>query len=263
MRLAARLACGFVVVVLASGPSWGDPIAVRHVQGATRGFLVVRSEAGKVIASGELSQSATGDVVTSKLTFLFLDGSVDEDTTVFRQRGTFQLISEHHVQRGPFFDKASDVTVDVPKGMVTIKTKNKEGKEEVESGPMEMPADVANGLAILLVQNVARDVAPFQVSLVAPTGKGRLVKLAIAPDGEQPFHVAGRTRKATIFRVHVDLRGVAGVVAPVIGKEPKDTMIWLLEGDVPALVRVQAQMFVGGPMVSVELVGTSFQHGGM
>jgi hypothetical protein len=131
----------------------------------------------------------------------------------------------------------------------------------VESGPMEMPADVANGLAILLVQNVARDVGPFQVSLVAPVGKGRLVKLAIAPDGEQPFYVAGRTRKATIFRVHVDLGGIVGVVAPVIGKEPKDTMIWLLEGDVPALVRVQAQMFAGGPMVSVELAGTSYTKG--
>jgi hypothetical protein len=96
--------------------------------------------------------------------------------------------------------------------------------------------------------------------MVAPVGKGRLIHLAIAPDGERTFHVAGRTRKATIFRVHVELGGVEGVVAPIVGKEPKDTLIWLVEGDVPAVARVQAQMYEGGPMISVELVGTRFDN---
>jgi hypothetical protein len=56
----------------------------------------------------------------------------------------------------------------------------------------------------------------------------------------------------------VDLGGVAGVIAPVIGKQPKDTMVWVLEGEVPGFVRQVGQLYEGGPVVSIELSGTSF-----
>ena len=52
--------------------------------------------------------------------------------------------------------------------------------------------------------------------------------------------------------------GIAGVVAPIIGKQPADTMVWILEGDAPGFVRQVGQLYEGGPIVSIELSGTSF-----
>jgi hypothetical protein len=38
-----------------------------------------RSEAGKIIASGEFSQVVQSDEVTMRLTYKFVDGSIDDD----------------------------------------------------------------------------------------------------------------------------------------------------------------------------------------
>ena len=77
--------------------------------------------------------------------------------------------------------------------------------------------------------------------------------------GEEPFSpVLGVHRKATVFRIHPELGGMAGVVAPVLGKQPKDVFVWILEGEVPGLVRVIGPLEEGGPVVSVEPAGASY-----
>jgi hypothetical protein len=40
--------------------------------------------------------------------------------------------------------------------------------------------------------------------------------------------------------------------------QPKDVMVWILEGEQPAVVRVVGQLSGFGPVVSSELEGTSF-----
>ncbi len=62
-------------------------VAVRHTEGVVRGFLVVRALDGRTLADGDLIQFARGDKVTSRLVFRFRDGSVQDETTVFTQRG--------------------------------------------------------------------------------------------------------------------------------------------------------------------------------
>ncbi len=62
--------------------------------------MVARSEAGKIIASGEFSQVVQGDEVTMRLTYKFVDGSIDDETTTYRQQGTFRLVRNHHIQTG-------------------------------------------------------------------------------------------------------------------------------------------------------------------
>ena len=71
-------------------------------------------------------------------------------------------------------------------------------------------------------------------------------------------HLAGQTLKATVFRIHPELGGIVGVIAKLLGLQPKDVMVWVLEGDRPAVMRVVGQMSGFGPVVSSELVGTSF-----
>jgi hypothetical protein len=44
----------------------------------------------------------------------------------------------------------------------------------------------------------------------------------------------------------------------VIGKQPKDIFVWVLEGQVPGLVREVGQLEEGGQIISVEAAGTSY-----
>ena len=85
-----------------------------------------------------------------------------------------------------------------------------------------------------------------------------MIRILISPEGEQTFHKADQTVKATVFRIHPELGGIVGVIAPLIGLQPKDVMVWVLEGEEPAVVVIVGQLGGYGPVVSSELEGTSF-----
>ena len=235
-----------------------EPISVRHIQRPMHRFMVARSEAGKIIASGEFSQVVQGDEVTMRLTYKFVDGSIDDETTTYRQQGTFRLVLNHHIQKGPFFVKPVDFTVEASSGIATSRTADKNGNIYVESHHIDLPDDLANGFVGTLLLNVQQNTTPFRVGILAPVGDGRLIRILISPAGEQPYHTTGQTLKATVFRIHPELGGIVGVIAPLIGLQPKDVMVWILEGEEPAVVRIVGQLGGHGPVVSSELEGTSF-----
>src|SRR5690242_10632226 len=89
----------------------GETIAVRSLEGSQRGFLVLRTLEGKTIAVGDQTQTVRGERVVSRLVFRFKDGSVDDETAVFSQRGNLRLISDHHIQKGPSFPHPMDVSI--------------------------------------------------------------------------------------------------------------------------------------------------------
>jgi hypothetical protein len=235
-----------------------ETISVKHIQRPMHRFMVARSETGKTIASGEFSQVVQGDEVMMRLTYHFVDGSIDDETTTYRQKGTFKLVRNHHIQKGPFFSKPIDYTVEAPTGVATSRIADKNGKIHVESGHIKLPDDLANGFVGTLLLNVQPNTTPFRVGILAPVGGGRLIRILISTDGEQPFHTAGQTLKATVFRIHPELGGIVGVIAPLIGLQPKDVMVWVLEGEQPAVVRIIGQLGGYGPVVSSDLEGTSF-----
>src|SRR3984957_9705891 len=234
-----------------------EPISVRHIQRPMHRFMVARSEAGKIIASGEFSQVVQGDEVTMRLSYHFVDGSIDDETTTYRQQGTFRLVRNHHIQKEPFFVKPVDFTVEAATGIATSRTADKNGKIHLESHHIDLPDDLANGFVGTLLLNVPQNTTPFRVGILAPVNGGRLIRILISPEGEQPFHTTGQTLKATVFRIHPELGGIVGVIAPLIGLQPKDVMVWVLEGEEPAVVRIVGQLGGYGPVVSSELEGTS------
>ena len=126
-----------------------------------------------------------GDRVTSRLIFRFRDGSVDDDITVFSQRGTFRLISDHHVQRGPSFPKPIDILIDASTGQITSHTKD--GK--LTQTHLDLPPDVSNGLPPNLLMNLLPSTAETKLSFVAPTEKPTLIHISIKPAGTQPFTI--------------------------------------------------------------------------
>ena len=248
-------------VLLRTSVAAAEPVVVRHTEGLVHGFLSLRSPEGAVLANGDLIQDSHDDRVTSRLVFHFGDGSLHDETAVFSQRGHFQLISYHLVQKGPAFERSLDMMIDCPAGHVTVSYKDEHGEAKVEDEHMDLPADLANGLIPILLKNVQQDALPSSLSFVAATPKPRLVKLAVAAAGSEPFSVAGSTRKATHYVLKVDIGGIAGLIAPLVGKQPLDSHVWILEGEAPAFVRSQAPMFTGGPIWQIDLVSPVWPRG--
>jgi hypothetical protein len=254
MKDAQRLVVWLVgLVSIWSAVVSGEPVAVRHAEGLVHGFLVLRSPQGAILASGDLIQTARGNRVTSRLVFRFKDGSLHDETAVFSQAGHFQLLHDHLVQKGPSFERPLDMTIDRGRGQVTVRYTD-DGKEKVEVEQMELPLDLANGLIITLLKNVRADALPPSVSFVAATPKPRVVKLVISAAGSEPFTLAGSARRAMHYVVKVDIGGLSGLLAPLLGKQPPDSHIWILGGEAPAFVKSEAALFLGGPLWRTELV---------
>ena len=233
-----------------------EQVQVHHPEGTLHGYLSLHSEEGNLLAVGDLIQTVRGSVVTAHMVFHFKDGSLDDETTVFSERGRFQMISDHHIQKGPFFEHPIDLTIDARKGQVTVHTADKDGKDEVSNDHMKLDPDVVSGLMIIpIAKNLGTDAAETDVSMVVATPKPRLVKLAFSPDGEDAFSLGGIERKALHYEVKFDLGGLAGLVAPMIGKKPPDIEVWIEAGEVPAFVKEEGPLAADGPVVSIQQTG--------
>jgi hypothetical protein len=228
-----------------------DPVAARHLQGTIHGYLMLVSEDGHVVAAGDLLQVVRGDRVTAHMVFHFKDKSIDDETTVYSQRGNFQLISYHHIQSGPFFPEATDLSIDVHSGQVTTKSTGKDGKEEVKTEQMKLPADLYNGMISAITENLRPNETERDVAMIVSTPKPRLVKLQIFPKGEEPFSLAGFERKASRYEIKIVLGGAAGIVAPLIGKQPPDIQIWIEGGQIPGFVGEKGPICRDGPVLSI------------
>src|SRR5438477_10223112 len=191
--IAILLACS---AMLQPNALFADAIPVRHTEGLIHGFLVARTLEGKALADGQMTQDARGDRVTNHLIFRFKDGSIYEDTTTFSQRGTFRLLSDHLVLRGPSFKQPMDSSINTSTGQVKVRYTEAKGKEKVIAQRMELAPDVADGLLFTLVKDINPSAPRTPVSMVATTPKPRLVKLAILPQGEEPFTIGRFSHKA-------------------------------------------------------------------
>ena len=231
-----------------------EPIPVRYVQGSMHGFLVLKTLEGRTIATGVVTQTVHGTEVMSRLVFTFRDGSVDDELTIFKQQTTFRLIKDHHVQRGPSFPKPTDVTIDALNGRVAFRAQDGSLNEQ----HMDLPADLSNGLPPNLLLNILPSVAETKVPYLAFDDKPRLIHLSIKPTAQTPFTVGGMRHKATDYTIHIELGGLTGIVAPILGKQPTDDHIWIESGNPPAFIAEEGQFYLGGPIWRVEQTSPSF-----
>ncbi len=80
-------------------------VPVRYKAGSEHGYLLLRNLDGAILANGEVTQVPYHDQINLHLVFHFLDGSIDDETTVYSQRKTLRLISERHIQTGKSFPR--------------------------------------------------------------------------------------------------------------------------------------------------------------
>src|SRR5215510_4374715 len=248
--------------LIASAALWSDvavsePVAVRYPEGTLRGFLTVRNTDDKLLGDGEVLQTVRGDHVTARLTYHFKDGSTHEETTVYSQRDQLKLISHHLVQKGPSFPQPLEMSVEGT-GKVVVRYQDERGAAQNDVDEFEAPQDLANGLVPKLLMNARPDSVPASLSLMAATPKPRLVKLLITLAGRDQFTIAGSPREATHYVLKVDIGGVAGVIAPIVGKQPPDSHVWIATGEVPVFVRGEQPFYAGGPVWRVELASPAW-----
>jgi hypothetical protein len=257
-RSHAVLLVAIVALTPIPGRALGEPVAVRHAEGLVHGFLVLRDLDGKPLADGDLLQTSRGTRVTSRLVFRFKDGSVHDETAVFSQRQQFRLLRDHLVQKGPTFPKPIDMTIDAVNGQVTVLYADDHGQPKTESERMTLPPDLANGLILTVLKNARPEAPPKSVGFIAATPKPRLVKLEISSAGEEPFATGGTARKAVRYVLKVSIGGIAGAVAPLIGKQPPDSQVWILGGDTPAFIKSEQPLYNEGPVWRIELVSPTW-----
>src|SRR5580692_8947269 len=170
-------------LLLASPALSQSPVTVLYTEGLVHGFLVLRTLEGNTLAEGDVAQFARGDRVTSHMILRFKDGSLNEETTVFSQRHTFRLISDHLVQKGPSFKQPMDVSVDGSTGQVAVHYTD-DGQDKTATDRLKLPADVvSNGMVLTLLKNIRPGVPLTTLSMVAAAPKPRLVNLLISPEG--------------------------------------------------------------------------------
>ena len=230
-----------------------DQVPVEQKQGTIHGFLLMKDRTGKEIAVGDQTNEVHGDTIASRTVFRFRDGSIDDEETEYRQEANFQLVRDHRIQKGPAYKKPSDVTIDVPSGEVSwVDPSDKQTKSQ----HMDLPADLANGLVPLLIQNHSKE--GFKAAYLSVDAKPRIVTLNIKPDGSDRVYLGTDGRRAERFNIHIEIGGITGAVASVVGMQPPDLKMWFSGGAISIFVRMEGQFYQDGPTWTVVLAAPSW-----
>jgi len=230
-----------------------EQIPVRHIEGVSLGFLVLRNTAGEALAYGDWKQVVKSDgLVVDDLRFQFKDGSFYEEITKFTQRGKFRVLSDQVEQKGPSFKQASQSWIDARTGTVTVRITER-GEEKTTTKHLDLPDDVANGLLFVLLKNVDPSAAETTVSFVAASAKPRVVKWNITPGPEKTIKVGFIEHKAQHYVVKTKIEGPAGAIAPLVGKEPPDIDVWLVKSEAPTFLEFEGPLSQDNPVWRIEL----------
>jgi len=248
IRAAAGAVGATLGLLLTLCPAAAEPVAVRYTEGVMRGFPVLRSQDGEKLARGELIQVAQGDVVESRLTFHFKDGSLYDEHVVFSQANVFALQRYHIVQRGPSFPESIDARVDRASGRYHVRYKGDEDSpEEKLDGHFTMPADAYNGLLSTLMKNLTAE-RSTTVQIIAFTPKPQLVKVLLKPAAQDLVQVNDAAVATTRFLVEPQL----GLFAALLVGDIPSVTCWIVGGPAPAFLRFEGPLYFMGPIWRID-----------
>ncbi|HJU03968.1 MAG TPA: hypothetical protein VJ692_02375 [Nitrospiraceae bacterium] len=241
------------IVFLTGAFVHAEPIAVQSVEGATHGFLLLRSEHGDNLAHGELIQTVHDAEIESRLVFSFKDGSVHDERVRFSQQRVFTMLTYQLTQRGPSFPHAIDVSLNRKTGEYRVRSRSE--SEDVLTGRLDLPSDVSNGLAVTLIRNIPPGESRT-VRFVAFTPEPKLIDLMILPAGEETVMIGDQPRSAIRYTIQPKLNAIIRFFGKLLGKLPTDFHyhFWILPGEVPAFVRFEGPLSLMGPVWQIELI---------
>jgi hypothetical protein len=91
------------------------------------------------------------------------------------------------------------------------------------------------------------------VHVVAFTPKPRLIRLELAPAGEQKVLVGELAKRATHYVFKPQLGTSLKLLATLLGRVPPDYHAWIVTGEVPAFVGFEGPLYPAGPVWRIEL----------
>jgi hypothetical protein len=231
---------------------------VRFTEGVVHGFLVLRTVDGAQVAQGDLLQLARTGGVEGRTVFHFDDGSLFEETVVFTQQRVFSMQRYHLVQRGPAFPADTDISLDRAASTYRVKiTNHKDGQVKLLEGKIDLPPDVYNGMIFAVTKNLAKG-APATVHYVGFSPEPRIIELQIAPANDQKVIVGKLEKTAVHYVLKPDLGMWLNFFAAIAGRTPPDEHVWVATDDVPAFVRFEGPLYIGGPVWRLELTSPRF-----
>jgi hypothetical protein len=256
-RSRSAASAGLIILfaaMLGSLPAAAAPIPVRFPEGSIHGFLVLRTQEGRFLAQGDLLEVSRGDEIHKTTVFRFKDGSLFEEKVVFSQQRVYTLRSYRLEQRGPAFTEDTKLSLDRATGKYRVETKShKGGSAKVLEGTLNLPPDVYNGMIPTILRDLDKG-AGATVHFIAFTPEPRIIQLDIAPSGGQKMMVG----EVEVTAVHYVLKAKLGAwlkfFAKVLGRTPKDAHAWILDGEVPAFVGFEGQLYPTDPVWRIELV---------
>ncbi|HEY5514038.1 MAG TPA: hypothetical protein VIK40_10390 [Geomonas sp.] len=229
------------------------PVPVRFAEGIVRGFLVLNSSEGALLASGDFLQVKRGAEVETRTVFYFKDGSLFDETVVFTQQPTFTMQSYRLVQKGPAFSQDMKASLDRASGKYRVQIKDhKDGREKVHEGKLDMPPDLYNGMVPIIAKNL-RAGAGESIHMVAFTPAPRLIGLDLAPTGENKVLVGGLTKAVVHYVLKPRLSLGLKIPAALLGRLPPDNHLWIMTAEVPAFIRFEGPLYPEGPVWQIEL----------
>ena len=172
-----------------------EPVAVRFLEGVTRGFLVVSAVDGKPVGQGDIRQVAHPGRVESRMILRFRDGSLHDETVTYTQDKVFKLGRFRLIQKGPSFPEPVEISLEAASGEYLVKSHpGSADREKTYRGTLELPPDTYNGLLLVVLKNLPAG-GSARVHYVAFTPKPYLIGLDLLPQG--PGKGPGGSRVAT------------------------------------------------------------------
>jgi hypothetical protein len=178
---------------------------------------------------------------------------------VYTQQGNFRLLNYRLVEKGPSFEHPVEMQVNATTGQVTVHDL-KDGKDKVSTSHLNLPDNLANGLIPIMVKNMPSSASELSISMVAATPKPRIVTFTLAPLGTDSFSVGGAEHKAKHILGKIKIGGVAGAVAPLIGKQPPDTDLWITSGDAPTFLKSKGPISAESPVWEIQITSPEWSQ---
>jgi hypothetical protein len=246
-----RLLAAFLIALPQAAAA--EPVPVRFVEGVTHGFLVLRTVAGVLIASGDLLQNVRRGEVESRMVFRFKDGSLLDERVTFTQERVFTLQTYRLLQKGPVFAEDTEISLERASGKYRVMTTSRpDGRDEVVEGTIALPADTYNGMVLNIAKNLTKG-AGETVHIVAFTPTARLITLEVTQAGHHKVLVGELTKTAVHYVFKPKLGPGLTLFAAVLGRLPPDSHAWIVTDEVPAFVRYEGPLHAAGPVWRIEL----------
>lgn len=237
-----------VLLVAFAATALADPVVTRVAESPLRGSPLVRTPSGQHLADGDFVQTVDDDVVDSRLTLRFADGSLHDEQSVFAQRGALRLLRHRLLQTGPSFPLNLRASLERDGERYDVRYRGAdESRWRRISGRVALPPDVYNGMVPTLVRQLP-STAGGHFHVIAFTPQPRLVQVRVTAVRDDEVVARGRLTSATRFQLKPEVGGLTSLFAADL----PPVLCWVTRDETPRFAGFEGPLYYRGPIWRIE-----------